>query len=203
MRDYFLNHYKLGEETGIDLPGELHGLVNNLSAAQQVDYDTAAFGQGIAITPVETIRALAVLANGGYLVTPHVGAAIREDTGVTRTLGWGPPIQVLKPETATEVTRMLTTVVDTAFTKGMSFQHYSVAAKTGTAQVVDPTTGKYFPDLYLHSYFGYFPSYNAKFIIFLFANKPVGAPYSSETWGTYFHSLVQFLINYYNVAPDR
>jgi cell division protein FtsI/penicillin-binding protein 2 len=204
MRDYFINHYKLGDETGIDLPSEVHGLVDNIQTSpRQVEYDTAAFGQGIAITPIETIRALATLANGGFLVTPHLVKAIRYDTGITRTLSWGNSDQVLKTQTATDVTRMLTTVVDKAFTKGMSFEHYSVAAKTGTAQIANPSGGGYYPNKYLHSYFGYFPSYNAKFIIFLFAFEPVGAQYSSETWGSYFHSLTQFLINYYNVPPDR
>ena len=150
------------------------------------------------------VRALAVLANGGYLVTPHLVSEIHYDSGVTETPDWGgSKVQVLKPQTVNTVTQMLTTVVDKAFVSGMSFQHYSVAAKTGTAQIANPAGGGYYTDRYLHSYFGYFPSYNAKFIIFLFAFEPVGAPYSSETWGTHFHDLVQFLINYYNIPPDR
>lgn len=203
MRDYFINHYELGSTTGIDLPGEQSGLVANLNSPRQVEYDTASFGQGIAVSPITMVRALAVLANGGYLVTPHFGQAIQYDTGLTKELSWPKVGPVLKPQTVTDVTRMLTTVVDDAFAKGMSFPHHSVAAKTGTAQVADPNGGGYYSDVYLHSFFGYFPSYNPRFIIFLFANKPVGAPYSSETWGTHFHELVQFLINYYNVSPDR
>ncbi|HVZ75886.1 MAG TPA: penicillin-binding protein 2 [Candidatus Paceibacterota bacterium] len=204
MRNYFLNHYDLGQETGIDLPGEVHGLVSNIANGNQaVDFDTASFGQGIAITPIETVRALATLANGGNLVTPHFAKSIRYDTGITRDLTWATTPDVLKPQTVTDVTRMLTTVVDNAFAAGMSFPHYSVAAKTGTAQIANPNGGGYYSNEFLHSFFGYFPSYDAKFIVFLFAVDPKGAPYSSETWGTYFHDTVQFLINYYNVPPDR
>lgn len=204
MRDYFLNHYKLNEETGIDLPGEVHGLTDNLGGHQAVEFDTASFGQGLAVTPIEMARALAVLANGGKLVTPHLASAIKEESGLTRELGWGEPKQVLKPETVTTVTRMLTNVVDGPLANGaLKMEHWSIAAKTGTAQIANPAGGGYYPDKYLHSFFGYFPSYDAKFVVFLFAVEPKGAPYASQTWAPPFKSLTQFLINYYNIPPDR
>lgn len=204
FRNYFLQKYKLGSETGIDLPGEVYGLVGNLSSPRLVEYDTAAFGQGIAITPVETVRALSTLGNGGLLVTPHVVRAIKYDSGVTRTLSWGEGEQVLKPETSTRISRMLTKVVDTTLADGaLKLEHYSVAAKTGTAQIADPVNGGYYADKYLHSFFGYFPSFSPRFIVFLFANEPKGAPFASQTWAPPFGSLVKFLINYYNIPPDR
>ncbi len=204
MRNYFVEHYKLGEETGVDLPGEIHGLVKNLDHGEAVEYDTASFGQGIALTPVETVRALASLGNGGLLVTPHVVKAIKYQSGVTRALSWGVPTQALKPETSTTISRMLTTVVDTSLANGtLKLDHYSVAAKTGTAQVADPVNGGYYADKYLHSFFGYFPSFAPKFIVFLWALEPQGAPFASQTWAPPFGSLVKFLINYYNIPPDR
>jgi stage V sporulation protein D (sporulation-specific penicillin-binding protein) len=204
MRDYFLNHYDLGQKTGVDMPGEVAGLVSTLKSPRAVDYDTASFGQGMAVTPIETIRALATLANGGYLVTPHFASAIRYDTGLTTRLAWPASGPVLQPQTTTDVTRMLTTVVDTVLANGtVKLDHYSIAAKTGTGQIANPAGGGYYTDRYLHSYFGYLPSYDAKFIILLFAYEPVGAPYASETWSSYFSSLTKFLINYYNLPPDR
>lgn len=204
MRDYFRNHYKLGTETGIDLPGEIHGQTNNLDSRNTVEYDTASYGQGIALTPVATARALSTLANGGFLVTPHLVKAIRYTNGTTKTLGWGNNERVLSAETATTLSRMLTTVVDTHLANGKDkLDHYSVAAKTGTAQIADPIHGGYYTDRYLHSFFGYFPSYDAKFIIFLFAVEPKGAQYASQTLAPPFHTLTQFLINYYSVPPDR
>lgn len=204
MRNYFLDKYKFNQETGIDLPGEIHGLTDNFKSTRQVEYNTASFGQGMAITPIETARALATLANGGFLVTPHFAKAIRYTTGVTKELAWAPPERVLKADTTTIVSRMLTTVVDESLAGGKDkLEHYSVAAKTGTAQIANPAGGGYFPDKYLHSFFGYFPSYDARFIIFLFAFKPVGAPYASQTWAPPFHDLTKFLINYYEIPPDR
>lgn len=208
MRDYFLNHYKLGSKTGIDLPAEQAGLINNIEKTSQsrgqVEFDTASFGQGIAITPVETIRALATLANGGKLVVPHIAKALHYDSGLTKNISYPEASQVLKPETSLNVTRMLTNVVDTKLDNGkVKMEHYSIAAKTGTAQIANPAGGGYYANQYLHSYFGYLPSYSPKFIIFLFAFKPTGAQYASETWSDPFIDLTHFLVNYYNLPPDR
>jgi stage V sporulation protein D (sporulation-specific penicillin-binding protein) len=203
MRDYFTAHYGFGTTTGIDLPAEAGGIVNNLKSPRQLEYDEAAFGQGIAMTPIQTIRALATLANGGYLVTPHVGQAVINSAGLELPLSYPPKQPVLKPETALAVDRMLTTVVDTVLAHGaIKMDHYSIAAKTGTAQIANPAGG-YYDGEYLHSYFGFFPSYHARFIIFLYAFKPQGVQYASESWSDRFKDLVQFLINYYQVPPDR
>lgn len=203
MRKYFLGYYKLNEETGIDLPGEVRGLTSNLLSARRVEHNTASFGQGIAVTPIEMTRALAALGNGGYLVTPHLVRAVRGPSG-ERQIGWGEPVQIFKPDTSTKISRMLTEVVDEALVNGdIKMDRYSVAAKTGTAQIADPVNGGYHDDRFLHSFFGYFPSFEPKFVVFLFAAEPQGAPFASQTWAKPFHSLTQFLINYYNIPPDR
>jgi stage V sporulation protein D (sporulation-specific penicillin-binding protein) len=208
MREYFINRYAMGEKTGIDLPAEQEGLINNIEKSSQsqgqVEFDTASFGQGIALTPVETIRALATLSNGGMLVTPHLVKSIHYDSGITKSKTYPEPKQVLKPETTVAVSRMLTEVVDTKLANGrVKMEHYSIAAKTGTAQIANPAGGGYYANQYLHSYFGYLPSYNARFVIFLFAFKPTGAQYASETWSDPFINLTRFLINYYELPPDR
>lgn len=196
--------FGLGEETGIDLPFEAHGLIDNLNAPRDVEYATAAFGQGIALTPIATARALAALGNGGYLVTPHLVQEIDYETGMTGNVSIEERVQVLSAQASEDITRMLVTVVDDALRGGEAKkEHYTIAAKTGTAQIAQEGARGYYDDRYLHSFFGYFPAYDPKFLIFLYHVEPQGAKYASETLTTPFMNLVDFLINYYEVPPDR
>ena len=81
-------------------------------------------------------------------------------------------------------------------------EHYSIAAKTGTAQIASPEGG-YYPDKYLHSFFGYFPAYEPRFLVFLYILEPKGVKYASETLAQPFGDISDFLLSYYQVPPDR
>ena len=203
FRKYFLN-YKLGSETGVDLPNEVHGLVHNLNSPRDVEYATASFGQGIATTPMETVRALATLANDGKLVTPHLVKRIEYDDGEVKEIRYPEGEQVLKESTSEEISRMLTIVVDDALRGGaVALPHHTIGAKTGTAQIPDPVHGGYYEDKYLHSFFGYFPAFDPKFIVFMYTVEPQGVRYASETLTEPFMEITKFLINYYSIPPDR
>jgi len=204
----YMEKFRIGQETGIDLPAESSGLIGYMEdgkpSPRDIEYATASFGQGIALTPINTVQALSVLANGGKLVTPHVGRELRFKNGLSREISFpGDGEQIIRPESANELTRMLVNVVDDALVEGKyKREHYSVAAKTGTAQIADPSGG-YYDDRYLHSFFGYFPAYDAKYLIFLYTVEPKGVRYASQTLTKPFDDIVSFLINYYEVPPDR
>lgn len=203
FRDYFLG-YKIGSETGIDLPNEAYGLVNNLNSPREVEYATASFGQGIALTPIATVRALASLANGGKLITPHLVSRIEYHDGTTKDIRYPDGEQVLTPETSETISRMLGTVVDDALRGGkVARPNHTIGAKTGTAQIPDPINGGYYEDRYLHSFFGYFPVYDPEFIVFMYTVEPQGVRYASETLTDPFMQIADFLINYYSIPPDR
>lgn len=203
FRDYFLN-FKLGSETGIDLPNEAYGLVDNLRSPREVEYATASFGQGIAFTPIAATRALAALGNGGYLVTPHLVKKIEYQDGTSREVVYPKGAQVISNESSEEVSRMLTAVVDDALAGGkFALPNHTIGAKTGTAQIAIPGGRGYYEDRYLHSFFGYFPAFDPKFIVFMYTVEPKGVKYASETLTEPFMNITRFLINYYAVPPDR
>lgn len=200
---YFKDVYGFDQKTGIDLPAEATNLVKNLDTKEVVNYATASFGQGIALSPISTIRALAVLANGGKLVTPHVVEEVIKKDGSIEKVPQESPVQVLDPASSEAVTRMLVKVVDTELAQGKkSMPEYSVAAKTGTAQI-PKQGGGYREDAYLHSFFGYYPAYDPRFIVLLYQVHPKGATYASQTLTDGFFDIASSLLTYFAVPPDR
>ncbi len=201
----YMYAFGVNQKTGIDLPNEGKNLADNLKSPRDIEHATAAFGQGIALTPVSTIRALAAVANGGTLVNPHVVKKINYKVGYSKETPLADGSQrVIKRETSEELSRMLTYSVDNVLMGGtLKIPNYSIAAKTGTAQIAKPGGGGYYEDQFMHTFIGYFPSYKPQFIIFLFMINPRGARFSSETLTLPYMDLVKFLINYYEVPPDR
>ncbi len=207
----YMQNYGIGFETGIDLPAEAGGnisnLLNNLKNNKKIEYITASFGQGISMTPIMVARALSVLANGGKLIIPHIVKTIDYKVGISKNISYiDEAKQVIKKGTSEEITRMLVKVVDDALVGGgVKIKNYSIAAKTGTAQIARSAGegGGYYPDKWLHSFFGYFPAYNPRFLIFLYTVDPKNINYASQTLTKPFFDITNFLINYYEIPPDR
>ncbi|MFA6463671.1 MAG: penicillin-binding protein 2 [Candidatus Paceibacterota bacterium] len=200
----YLRRFGLEEKTGIDLPSEADNLISYKKNPRTVQYATASFGQGIALTPVSTIRAMAVIANGGMLVKPHVVKEVDPIEG----LKYDPsssyvPVRVISADAAKQTTDMLVYIVDNNLQNGKAKNpHYAIAAKTGTAQMAAPGGG-YYPDRFLHSFIGFFPAYNPKFVVLMYTVYPKGAGYAASTMAQPFLDLSKFLINYYSLPPDR
>ncbi len=203
LKEYLLA-FGIKEKTGIDLPNETSGLVSNLNSPRELEYANASFGQGIAMTPVEMVRALAALANGGNMVVPHVIKSIKYSDGTSKEMEYPVTPTKITQQSAEEISRMLVNVMDQSLKNGTAkFEHFSVAVKTGTAQVANNKNGGYYEDRHNHSFFGYFPAYDADFIVFLYAINPKGTEYASVTWADPFIDITKFLLNYYEVPPDR
>lgn len=200
----YMKSFGIGEKTGIDLPNETSGLIKNLESPRNIEYANASFGQGIALTPIEAVRAFSILANGGKLVTPHLVKEIKYDNGLSKKIDY--PFtkeNILKKETTDTITKMLIHVFESYDGGSHKFNNYSVATKTGTAQVAQENGKGYYLDRHMHSFFGYFPAYEPKFLVFLFVKNPKGVKYASQTLIPPFVNLTKFILNYYNVPPDR
>lgn len=203
FRQYLIN-LGFAEPSGVDLPNDAGGLTGNLNSPRRVEYATASFGQGVALTPMAMIRALAALGNGGSLVTPHIVQAIEYEDGYTESMVPEATPGVFRAETSDTISRMLTNTVDEALRGGtVALPNHTVGAKTGTAQIPNPEIGGYYEDRFLHSFFGYFPAYEPEFIVLLYTIDPKGVQYASESLTDPFMDITNFLINYYEVLPDR
>ncbi len=201
FRDYFTKLF--GQKTDIDLPNEIGAMLGNIYKPQQIEYATASFGQGIAVTPIQMIRAVGAIANNGEMVQPHLVSAIRLDSGIERKLDWSKKVRVFSAESTHKTIEMMRKAADESLLNGKAkIPTMSVAVKTGTAQLVDERGG-YSPDKVLHSFVGFFPAHNSRFIILIYTNNPKIVRYASDTLTPPFFDMVNFLIEYYGVPPDR
>lgn len=190
FREY-LERFQIDEATGISLPGEVEGSLGAMVGAspQDVNFATASFGQGVSVTPIGLLTAAAAIANRGVMMRP-----ILEVNEQPQEVG-----RIISEETARKVTAMMVSAVDGAMVAKIS--GYTVAGKTGTAQVPDFKRGGY-TEQYIHTYIGFVPAYDPKFIVMIKLDKP-SAILAGQTVVPAFKELAQFIINYYNIAPDR
>jgi len=202
----YIRAYGFDKKTGVDLPDEIEGQLSNLLTLRDIEYATASFGHGIAVSPIEFCVAMSSIANGGLIVEPYIVDKIIVKGGkdYTAELTTEGENRVLKETTAKTMTKMLVEVVDEALLGGtVKVDHYSIAAKTGTALLPKKGELGYYEDQYLHSFFGYAPAFDARFLVFLYLEKPQGVKYASHTLTQPFMKLMKFLLNYYEVPPDR
>jgi cell division protein FtsI/penicillin-binding protein 2 len=205
FRNYMLA-YKIGEKTGIDLPNEARGLVSNLDSPRDLEYATASFGQGISLSPIALVKALSSMVNGGYLINPHVVKKLEYLDGGSEDIVFKKEDseRILKDGTSEKIARMMVSIVDNTLGEGKyKMEGYSIAAKTGTAQIPNPNGPGYLEGRNLHSFVGFFPAYDPKFLIFISNTAPKGARFASETLTEPFMNITHFLINYYEISPDR
>ncbi|MBI3671692.1 penicillin-binding protein 2 [Candidatus Azambacteria bacterium] len=203
QKDIFLNYLKkfgFGERTGIDLPGEAKGDIRNLDAKRDINFDTASFGQGIAATPLQMIAAISAIANGGTLVRPHMVDEIIRSNGSKKYIEKDEVRKVISEDSAKKVQKMLVSVVENGFDKA-KIPGYFVAGKTGTAQIPN-TNGKGYSDDTIHSFVGFAPAYNAKFIVLIKLDKPQGVRFASVSLTSTFREIMNYLLNYYEIKPD-
>jgi len=203
-KDIFLKYLKdfgINSKTGIDV-SEVPGDLSGLSSMRDVNFATASFGQGVALTPIELLRALSTIANGGKLVRPHLVAKIVSRIGETYETKNDLPAQIISSETSAKLINMLVNVVENGSGRRAQIKGYTVAGKTGTAQVPDLKNGGYL-DEYIHTFVGFAPAYDPKFIALIKLDDPKGVRFAESTTVPVFHDLAQFIFSYLAIPPDK
>lgn len=196
-----LKGFGFGAMTGVDLAGEQSGSVRALAEWYPVDVGTAAFGQGISATPLQLAAAYATFANGGVLYRPYVVASRRDADGEHRTS----PVavrRVISPETAATMREMLTSTVDNGLAKNAQLSAFSVAGKTGTAQIPDKS-GSYESDEYISSFAGFAPSSDPSFVAVVVLERPQSRLLGTVTAMNAFKGLALDVLRTARIQPDR
>ncbi len=163
-----ITSFGLGRKTGIDLPGEASGKLRPVTNWRKVELANNGFGQGLAVTPIQLAVAYAAIANGGLLMRPYVVKAAYDADG-HQLFARRPEVirRVISPAIAHTVNQMLQGVVTGA--RGTAHlarvEDFTVAGKTGTAQVVDPATGTYYHDRLVASFVGFVPAEDPRLVI--------------------------------------
>ncbi|OGG18044.1 hypothetical protein A3D78_00925 [Candidatus Gottesmanbacteria bacterium RIFCSPHIGHO2_02_FULL_39_14] len=193
----YLERLKLGELTGIDLQDEQTPHMRDVNKWYPIDYATASFGQGIAITPLQMIRVSAAIANGGKLVTPYLVDRLEDRQGKVIKIKPHIVSAVFKKETAGIVTEMMVNAVEKGETKFLKPVGIRIAGKTGTAQI--PIAGHYDTEKTIASFIGFFPADNPRIIMLVTLTEPTSSPWGSETAAPLFFNIAKELISYYNI----
>lgn len=154
----YLKAFGFGEKTGIDLSGESAGILWDLDTWSGRSLTSIAMGQEIAVTPIQMVTAMSVVANGGWLMTPHVVSSVVDGRGHSiLTNNLKPRRRPISAQTATRLGHILETVVESGTGTQAKLSGYRVAGKTGTSQKIDPATGKYSSTSVIASFVGFVP----------------------------------------------
>jgi cell division protein FtsI/penicillin-binding protein 2 len=187
----YMKKFRINQLTGIDVPGEVAGTINGMTPnAPQVNFDTVAYGQGVAVTPIELITAIEAIANGGVMMRPYLNASASP-----QVVG-----RVISASTAAQVTQMMVDAVDLA--QVTNINGYALAGKTGSAFIPDLVHGGYTNQL-IDSYVSFGPASNPRFITLIRLNTLPETSLAAESVVPASKELSQYLINYYNIPPDR
>ncbi|MBN1318510.1 MAG: penicillin-binding protein 2 [Anaerolineales bacterium] len=199
----YAQDFGLVDYTGIDLEAEISGMLKRPgdSIWTESDLGTNSFGQGLAVTPLRELISIAAIANEGVMMQPHVVAEIRDEEQVSqfRPIITGQPISA---ETARTVSLMMEQAVEQEVTTA-SVPGYSVAGKTGTAQIAEG--GIYHPTDIIGTFVGFFPVQDPQVIVFVKIDRPQIS--QNERWGSTtaaptFAELAKQLVILLDIPPD-
>ena len=196
----YLEAFGLGQLTNVDLAGEAKGIVIKKSKVKPLDIATMSMGQSIAVTPIQLATAVAAVANDGQRLRPQIVREVR-DKNDEIIRGFQPDImtQVVDPQTAQVVKKVLESVVENGTGKGAYLDGFRIGGKTGTAQKVGE--GGYMAGKYIASFAGFTPADNPQIVMLVIIDEPVGMYYGGQIAAPAFAAVMKDILQYLKVAP--
>lgn len=205
----FFEAFGFTQRTGIDLPGEADSLYFSEDELNIVELATSSFGQNFSITPIQMITAIAAVANGGYLVQPHVvDRMLDSDGNIVKTTDTSYKRQVISEDVSKRMTAILQKNATSESGKNGYVAGYRVAGKTGTSEKV----ALYYQDLaegndrgmqYVVSYGGYAPADDPQYALLVFYDEPqIGGASGGTQAGPIFAAIMEEVLPYLGVDPQ-
>lgn len=194
---YFENMENLGlmEKTGVDLPGEAGTIIHKLENVGLVELATMSFGQSFQITPMQLLRAVCAVINGGNLVTPHFAVGLADDEGnLTEEFSYPVEQGVISGETSETMKHILNMVVAEGGGKNGQVEGYNIGGKTATSEKLPRGNGKY-----ISSYIGFAPAEDPEIIAICIIDEPVGIYYGGTIAAPVIASLYENILPYLGI----
>lgn len=198
----YLKKFGFGKKTGIEQPIEESGVIYKPSEVNDHTYATISFGQSITTTPIQMISSFAMVANGGKLIRPHLVAETILEDGRSLKTDKRPITEVISKETTAKLKKMMVAVVENGHGKQAAVSGYTVAGKTGTAQVPKKDGLGYDPYRNIGSFVGFGPAESPRFVVLAKIDSPKGVPWAETTAAPIVGQMLDFLFKYYQIPPS-
>jgi cell division protein FtsI/penicillin-binding protein 2 len=202
----YIRVFGFGQQTGVELPGESKGLLRKLDNWSAISIGSVSMGQEVGVTPLQLVTAVSAIANGGTLYKPHVVAEVKrgsESLPMTGLLAPGEPNEAIRPETAATLRRLMEGVVLKGGTGTRArLDGWTAAGKTGSAQKIDPATGRYSPTQLIASFSGFAPINDPAVTILVSLDSPVGEHEGGQVAAPVFKRIAEQVLPYLDVPRD-
>lgn len=200
----YIKRFGFGERTGIDLLGEVSGILHHPDKWSKTTMPSMSMGQGIAVTPLQLITAASAVINGGYLMKPHVVMEIQDYNGVT-IRKFSPEIRrrIISEETSIIMRELLAAVVEEGTGRKAAIKGYRVGGKTGTSQKIDPQTRRYSHTLVVSSFIGFAPVDDPKLIVLVTVDEPEGVHWGGTIAAPVVKNILERSLRYLMVPKSK
>lgn len=200
----YIKKFRFGELTGVDLPGEVRGIVKKPEQWSKTSRFIIPIGQEITGTNIQIAAAFSIIANGGYSIKPQIMDRIISAEGVT--IKEFPVNRSREPIVSADVmhraTAILTRVVSQGTAKAAAIEGVAIAGKTGTAQKVEPGTAHYSKNRYVVSFVGFFPADQPEYVVSVSIDEPAHSQFGGVICAPVFKRIAEFLLKYRNTVQS-